>query len=114
MRALALLLLAACAAPPLKGMQRDDVLAVMPDSTPQGRDALVRAMDQALGAQVMLADDAFAAASQLEIERRHREGRDYGEPEQFVLVKNGSQCILIHQRTQKRYPLPGTTCVEGR
>jgi hypothetical protein len=109
-----LLLLAACASPRLPGMQAGDVLAIMAGLTPEGHDALVRALDEALGTRVMLADDALTTGSTLLIERRHLEGRDFGKPERFILVKNSGGCALIHERTQKRYALPGASCVEAR
>ena len=110
MRAAALLLALACAAPQVQGMQKDDALAVLVEPSPQARDAIVRALAGALGSQVMLADDALTSDSKLIIERSHLEGRDLGQPEQFVLVKNGGSCVLIHQRTQKRYALPEASC----
>ena len=114
MRALWLLLLAACAAPRIAGMQGDDVLAVLAEPSPQSHDALVHALDEALGQRILLSDDAFTSDSKLEIERRHLEGRELGKPEQFVLVRNASGCALIHERTQKRYALPGVSCIEAR
>jgi len=111
---LALLLLAACATPPRPGMERDDALAVIVEPTPKSRDELARTLFDALGVQVMLADDALTSESTLPIEHRLREARESGRPELFYLVKNGSRCVLIHERTKKRYPLPDTECVEAR
>lgn len=114
MKRLAWLALAACAAPLRPGMERGDVLAVIAEPTPRSRDALARALYDALGVQVMLADDALTAASTLPVERRFHEGRDPDRPELFVLVRSGPRCVLIHEQTQKRYPLPDTDCVEAR
>jgi hypothetical protein len=112
-RLLAAALLAACASPGAGRATADDAPALIVDPTPQSRAALVQALGDALGVQVMLADDALTSESKLEIERTHREGREMGTPEQFVLVRSGGKCVLIHQRTQKRYPLADTECVEA-
>ena len=44
------------------------------------------------------------------IEKPHT-GRDMGKPEHFRLVKSGTQCVLVHERTGKRTTLASTTCL---
>jgi hypothetical protein len=87
--------------------------------TEAGRAELLRAVTIALnGTPVTLADDALTHESLLIIEHAHPRdahglplnGRELGRPEQFRLVKSGSHCILVHQRTGKRYRLRSTTC----
>jgi hypothetical protein len=70
------------------------------------------------GEPLTLADDALTRDSTLIVERvRPRDengapllGRDTGRPERFRLVKEGSQCVLVHEGTGERYPLESTTC----
>jgi len=101
--------LAACASP----VSRSDVPAVITASTPASREELARVVSVALhNARVTLADDALTKENLLIIERARLQvdGRVVEKPEQFELVKNGSQCVLIHRRTGERYPLARTTC----
>jgi hypothetical protein len=109
------LTLAACAT--ISG--RRDLPAVLTNPTAQTRAALARAVSGALhGAPVTLADDALTRDSTLIIERTKRRtpdgvplsGRETGRPEHFRLVKNGSRCVLVHERTGKRATLPAATC----
>jgi hypothetical protein len=37
-------------------------------------------------------------------------GREIGRPEHFRLVKNGTRCVLVHERTGKRWTLKAATC----
>jgi hypothetical protein len=96
-----------------------EVPAVITDPTPESRVVLAKAVSAALnGARVRLADDALTKTDTLIIERDQppdpsgvpMDGRQRGIPEQFRLVKVGAQCSLVHQRTNKRYPLTGVTC----
>ncbi len=96
-----------------------DLPAVVVNPTPESRAELVRAISAALdGATVMLADDAFTTESGLAIERPPlrdpngllAQGRERAVPEQLRLVKSGAQCVLVHQRTGRRYPLSGVAC----
>ncbi len=98
---------------------RRDVPAVIANPTPQSRAALAAAVSEALnGAKVTLADDALTRTDALIIEReqprdpsgRPLDGRERGMPEHFQLVKSGDQCILIHRRTERRFPLAGVAC----
>jgi len=116
-------LLAACAL--LSGCRTpqagEEVPALIVNPTAASRAALASAVGAALGgAVVMLSDDALTAQSWLAIDRRPRrdpegtpaQGRELGRPEEFLLVKSGGRCVLVHQRTGQRYPLADTECVE--
>ena len=112
---------ALCAAALVSAAAQDrPALIVTP--TPKGRAALLEAVRSALGSQVVLADDALTRESVLVIERaarrdpagRRLQGRELGTPERFRLVKSGSACVLIHERSGRRIPLHGTECVEAR
>jgi hypothetical protein len=107
--------LAACVAT----ASSSDEPAVITAPTPASREELARVVSAALhGAQVTLADDALTKESLLIIERvRIRdasglpiEGRMREKPEQFQLVKSGSQCVLVYRRTGERHVLTHTTC----
>ena len=97
-----------------------DVPARIVNPTPEGRASLARAVQAALGAPVRLADDALTAESTLVIERaNHRgpggirlQGRELSPPERFQLVKSGGGCVLVHERTGRRFALDHTGCVE--
>ena len=87
--------------------------------TAQSRAELVRVVSRALnGASVTIADDALTGDSTLIVERAARrdaqglplDGRETGRPEQFRLVKNGSRCVLVHERTGRRWTLASTSC----
>jgi hypothetical protein len=70
------------------------------------------------GVPVTLADDALTGTSSLIVERaRLRDdrsllvnGRDLGRPEHFTLWADGGACVLVHERTGKRFVLRGTEC----
>jgi hypothetical protein len=107
--------LAACAA--ISG--RRDLPAVLTNPTAQTRAALARAVSGALhGAPVTIADDALTRDSTLIIERAQARapdgvplsGRERGRPEHFRLVKNGTRCVLLHERTGGRWTLQAATC----
>jgi hypothetical protein len=96
-----------------------DVAAVITDATPQSRAELARVVSHALeGATVTLADDALTGDSTLIIQRASRRdaqglplnGRETGRPERFQLVKNGPRCVLLQERTGRRFELAATTC----
>jgi hypothetical protein len=96
-----------------------DVPAVVTSPTPDSRAELARVVGRALkGAAVTLADDALTRDSELIIERGWARsakgvplnGRETGRPEHFRLVKNGASCVLVHERTGKRFPLSSVTC----
>jgi hypothetical protein len=96
-----------------------DVPAVISNPTEQSRAELLRVVRRALnGAAVTIANDALTGDSTLIIERTPRrdaqglplDGRETGRPERFLLVKNGSRCVLVHERTSRRWTLASTTC----
>ena len=82
------------------------------------RAALQAVVNEALGREVMLADNALTNTSLLTIERWPAgtmenpvpEGRRLDKPIQFRLVVNGSDCILIDQRNASRHMLEDTDC----
>ena len=113
--AAALLGLAACAT----ATGRPDLPALLTNPTAESRAELVRAVSGALhGAPITLADDALTRDSTLIVERTRPRtadgvplsGRETGRPEHFRLVKNGSRCMLVHERTGKRWTLTAATC----
>ena len=93
--------------------------AVIAKATPESRAELARVVTEALnGAPVTLADDALTRDSLLVIERKPPRslrqepatGRMLGSPEQFRLVMDGSECVLVRQRDGKRWTLTHTAC----
>jgi hypothetical protein len=112
-----ILALAAC-----RTVQGAGAPAVIVRPTPESRTALVQAVENALsGQRVTLDDDALTQEGALTIDRtRLRDPSDLalhgGDPaapgrgERFHLIKDGEHCILIHDRTDRRYLLVGTTC----
>ena len=98
---------------------RPDVPALITEPTSQTRTDLVQAVSAALGgATVTLSDDALTRDSTLVVERRRRldpnglpvNGRDLGRPETFRLVKNGADCVLVHENSGRRFALSQTAC----
>jgi hypothetical protein len=100
-------LLSACAS------AQPDVAAVIDKPTKESRAELAQAVSSALnGAPVTLAEDALTQDSLLIIEKAHRlTGRELDKPEHFRLVKSGTHCTLVHERTGKRTTLASTTCL---
>jgi hypothetical protein len=106
----ALLALSACAGP----RTQPPVPAVLVNPSEQDRIELSRMVGGALGgAPVLLAPDALTMDSVLIIEPvRPRdaaglplEGRELRSPERFRLELTGSRCVLIHERTDRRWTL---------
>ena len=84
--------------------------AVIDKPTTESRAELAQAVSSALNsAPVRLADDALTRDSLLIIEKPHT-GRDMTKPEHFRLLKSGTHCVLVHERTGKRTTLASTTC----
>ena len=111
----ALLGWAACATASGQG----DLPAVLTKATAESRAELARKLREALhGVPITIADDALTRDSTLIIERTHPRtadgvplsGRETGRPEHFRLVKKGSRCVLVHERTHKRWTLEAATC----
>ena len=82
------------------------------------RAALQAAVNEALGREVMLADDALTGSSMLIIERWPAgtmenpvpQGRILEKPIRFQLVKDGGDCVLVRKSDGARYPLSSTNC----
>jgi len=98
---------------------RPDVAAVVAEPGAESRAELAAAVGAALGGvPVTLSDDALTRESTLIVERARQrdpsglpaQGRERGVPERFRLVKNGADCVLIHERTGQRFTLRETTC----
>lgn len=115
--ALAVLAVAACGG--ARAAPENRAYLVRP--TPESRQAIARAVEQALATgRVDIDDDALTRDGALVIERRQLgdpgplvSGRDPGDPglpERFHLVKIGEHCVLVHDRTDQRYDLLGATC----
>jgi hypothetical protein len=94
--------------------------AVLTNPTAQSVSELNRVVRNALnGVPVRLAGDALTHDSVLVIDRIQPrdaaglplDGRELGKPEHFSLVKQRSHCILIHERTGKRWILSSATCI---
>lgn len=108
-------LLSAC----VSSQAQPDAPAVITQPSAASRAELLTAVTSALNvANVTLADDALTKTSTLTIERtrlrdasgRQLSGRDLDKPEVFRLVKNGANCVLIHQGSGKRFELAKTVC----
>lgn len=100
-------------------LHAEDVPAVLVEPTAESRAELARVVSAALdGSPVLLADDALTEASLLTIERRvprdiegrPAAGRVLDPPEQFRLVRSGTRCFLVHQRTGERTLLTLSSC----
>lgn len=95
-----------------------DVAAVIVNPDEASRAALQAAVDSALQTNVPLTADALTETTILVIERRipqtmdgsPAKGRTMDMPIQFHLVTNGTECVLIDQRNEKRYVLENTEC----
>jgi hypothetical protein len=98
---------------------REPQPAVLTHASAQSFAELNRVVSLALnGAPVRLAGDALTHDSVLIVDRAQARdaaglplnGRELGRPERFRLVKRGPQCLLIHERTGKRWILSSVTC----
>jgi hypothetical protein len=96
-----------------------DAPALITNPTSESSAELARVVSDALnGAAVTIADDALTSDSVLIIERVPRrdsqgrllDGRETDRPERFMLVKSGSRCVLVHERSGRRWPLVSATC----
>jgi hypothetical protein len=111
----AALVLAGC----LPHVAPPDVPAVLTNPTAQTHAELVRVVSRAMnGAPVTIADSALTSGDVLIVERtirrdaqgRELNGREAGRPEHFRLVKSGRRCVLVHERTGRRWTLKSATC----
>ena len=113
----ALGLVLACAT--VRGQSPAPALLVSPSA--QARVELGRVINAALHVPVRLADDALVHDSVLIVDRTIRrdaagiplDGRGLGKPERFRLVMQGSNCVLIQERTGKSWTLMSATCVRA-
>jgi hypothetical protein len=115
LRVAALLVLCACQTLSAQEPQP----AILTNPTAQSISELNRVVRDALhGVPVRLADDALTYDSALVVEHLQPRdaaglplnGRELGKPEHFRLVILRSHCILIHERTGKRWALRSATC----
>jgi hypothetical protein len=111
----AMLALAGCAT----ATTRPDLPAMLTNPNAESRAELARRVSGALhGAPITIADDALTRESTLIVERTRPRtldgvplnGRETGRPEHFRLVRNGTRCVLVHERTGKRWTLKAATC----
>ncbi len=111
----ALLSLAACRT----ALARQELPAVIAENSSRSRAELAAAVSAALdGVAVTLADDALTRESTLVLERARRrdesglpvQGRETGMPERFRLVRSGADCVLVHERSGRRFTLQETAC----
>jgi hypothetical protein len=92
------------------------------ESSAQSHAALERAVASLLGRQVMLANDALTHDSTLVIDRvthrdptgRRIDAREDPGPEIFRLKMQGSECLLVRQRTQESVRLDNVRCIPAR
>jgi hypothetical protein len=71
------------------------------------------------GAKVSIAEDALTTSSQLTIEQsmlrsidqQPEMGRNLGRPDQFQLLIDGPQCVLVHDKTGLHWLLKTVECV---
>ncbi len=96
-----------------------EVPAVLTNPTQQCRAELLRVVGEAMnGAPVTIADAALTADDTLIIEPATRRdardmtlgGRETRRPYHFRLVKSGSQCVLVHVESGRRWTLTSATC----
>jgi hypothetical protein len=102
---------------------RAEVPAVLVDSTAASRAELLKVIQQALHRTIIvLADDALTHDSELIVEPsqprdaqgRYLDGRETRVPDHFRLVRSGSQCVIVHVETKKRWVLHDSHCVAVR
>ncbi|MDZ7643429.1 MAG: hypothetical protein U5K76_03870 [Woeseiaceae bacterium] len=108
-------LLAACSSAPLPA--GTPAVIVNPDA--DSRRELQQVVSAALELpSVQLADDALTTTSVLTLEHAAPRGidappatgRQLGRPERFRLLRDGPQCVLVHDRTGMRWLLLDTEC----
>jgi hypothetical protein len=98
----------------------DEQPAVIVQVSAKSHADLQDAIHSALGdREVILAEDALTQESGLSVEPvrlrdadgRLAQGREMRAPENFLLVKKGRHCVLIHERTGGRFDLAHTQCI---
>jgi len=119
MTAASTMTVAAIAACSSAAASKPDTPAVLQESNASTRAAVAAAVSEMLqGAPVALAEDALLHDSWITVERmRPRDakgqllnGRVLERPEQFQLVKQQGQCVLVHQSSGKRQGLESVSC----
>lgn len=96
-----------------------DQPARLADTSDTNHKALQQAVNEMLGTEVAIADDALTNSSVLIIEQSSprsidgspAQGRTMSAPMQFRLVLNGTACVLVDQRDESRFPLKTASCV---
>jgi hypothetical protein len=114
--AVAVMAAAACTSTSASESESPAVLQTSSDATRAVIAAAVKDMLQ--GAQVTLAEDALVHDSRITVERvRPRDtkgqllnGRVLERPEQFQLLKQQGQCVLVHQGSGRRKVLESVGC----
>jgi hypothetical protein len=106
------LIMTACVSPLARGLE---IAAVLEQSDANARATLTTAVSEMLlGARVTLAEDALLHDSHLTVERARPRatdgqllnGRILERPEQFQLIKEQEQCVLVQQSSGRRKVLP--------
>ncbi len=96
-----------------------DVPAVLTNPTGRRHAELAEVVSRAMnGGPVTIADSALTSDDVLIVDRVVRRdargvelnGRELGRPEHFRLVKSGSRCVLVHERTGRHWTLRSATC----
>lgn len=120
-RAAGVIAIAACGAAQSARVDPENP-AYLVRATPESRQAVARAVGEALAQpHVTLDDDALTRDGRLVVQRAQLDdprglalaGRDPGAPgreERFHLVKIGEHCVLVHDRTDRHFDLTGASC----
>lgn len=111
--------LSACTGAPAQSNADETVSAVIVNSTDRSRASLHDVVRKALAREsLLLSDEALTEDSTLVVEpQRIRDSAGQlltdssVRVERFQLLKRGDECLLVHERTGRRYLLPETTCV---
>jgi hypothetical protein len=118
--AAALLIAAGCIPTHSSAVPEDPAYIVR--ATPESRAALRQAVERSLETQITLDDEALTHDSILVVDRAERadlghaaltRGQDPRAPgagERFHLVRVLDHCVLVHDRTDRHFDLPGTIC----
>jgi len=101
------------------GSASADVAALITKPTAESRAEVARVVAQALNrVSVLLADDVLLHESAVVVEpARIRAaggapvpGRETRKPQHFLLVKDGTGCVLVHEESGRRFALLSTNC----
>ncbi|MDO3387851.1 hypothetical protein QWI17_18550 [Gilvimarinus sp. SDUM040013] len=79
---------------------------------------LQKRVSYALGSNVILSSRALTDSNRLIIDaprpksiNGHRQGMDLGRPDHFTLWKQGKQCILKHEESEREWVLEDARCI---